>query len=131
MSNYNTKQRAILINFMENNTDCLLSAAQITQGLKNSNISKSAVYRNLALLEQDGKIKRHSKNGTREVYYQYTDTKICKGCLHLQCKKCGKTFHMNTKQADSIVKNVAKTDEFQIDRTQTVFYGVCKSCKEN
>lgn len=131
MSNYNTKQRALLISFMESNTDCLLSAGQIVEGLKNYNISKSAVYRNLALLEQAGKIKRHAKKGTREVYYQYTDNILCKHCLHLQCKKCGKTYHMNLQQADNIVKNVAKSDNFQIDRAQTVFYGVCKRCTEN
>ena len=46
------------------------------------------------LLETEEKVRRSSKSGTREVYYQYLDAESCKGALHMSCIKCGKTFHM-------------------------------------
>ena len=93
-------------------------------------ISLSAVYRNLSALESEGKVRRVSKSGSREVYYQYTDCMSCKDCLHLSCEKCGKTYHMNIPGMEMLIENLASSDEFAIDRKNTVLYGVCKSCQK-
>lgn len=83
MPKYMTKQRKALLSFLSAHADEELSARQIAQTLSGEGISISAVYRNLSALEQEGKIRRVSKNGSREVFYQYTDCTACKNCLHL------------------------------------------------
>lgn len=129
MSKYITKQRKALISFLSNHTDEQLSANQIADGLKNDNISLSAVYRNLIELEAEGKVRRCANNKLREVLYQYIDADCCKNCLHLSCKMCGKTYHMDNRGANQLIKNVALSEMFEIDKSDTVLYGICKLCK--
>lgn len=129
MPKYMTKQRKALLSFLSEHTDEELSARQIAQMLNDDSISVSAVYRNLSALEQEGKIRRIAKSGSREVFYQYTDSSFCKDCLHLSCEKCGKTYHMNMPDADRLVAALAQNDDFAIDKSATVLYGVCRECK--
>ena len=94
MSGYNTKQRRALLAFLGEHPDELLTARQMADALAEKQISLSAVYRNLAQLEAEEKVRRSAKSGSHEAFYQYLDAKGCKGALHMSCVKCGKTFHM-------------------------------------
>ena len=89
MSSYSTQQRRALLAYLSRHPDELLSARQIADALADEKISLSAVYRNLAQLETEEKVRRSSKSGTRGVYYQYLDAESCKGALHMRCVKCG------------------------------------------
>ena len=131
MPKYMTKQRKTLLDFLERHADEELSAKKIEAELADSGVSISAVYRNLSELEKEGKVRRISKSGSREVFYLYTDAHACRESLHLSCKKCGKTYHMNSQCADMLINNLAQNDEFTIDKSDTVLYGVCKDCKKN
>ncbi|MEE1172681.1 MAG: Fur family transcriptional regulator [Ruminococcus sp.] len=130
MPKYMTKQRRVFLDFLSKHSDEQLSVKQIAQALEDENISLSAVYRNLSALEEDGKIRRVSKSGSREVYYQYIGDEHCRDCLHLSCEKCGKTFHMGVSGADMLIKNVALAEEFAVDKSNTVLYGICKACQK-
>lgn len=129
---YNTKQRKILLDFLSKNADKQMSADQIYETLTGSglleNISKSAVYRNLAALEKDDKIHRLIREGTRKVLYQYTGAVKCKNELHLACKKCGKTMHMDHEAAEKLAEELAGIQNFIIDKSETVVYGTCEAC---
>lgn len=125
-----TKQRKALLNYLSMHADERLSAKQLEDALKIEGISISAVYRNLSELEREGKVRRVNNSGSREVFYQYTDGAHCKDCLHLSCEKCGKTYHMNSAVARTLIENLAQSDEFTIDKANTVLYGVCGDCRE-
>ena len=125
-----TKQRKALLNYLSMHADERLSAKQLEDALKSEGISISAVYRNLSELEREGKVRRVNNSGSREVFYQYTDGAHCKDCLHLSCEKCGKTYHMNSAVARTLIENLAQSDEFTIDKANTVLYGVCGDCRE-
>ena len=125
---YNTEQRNLLLTFLKENPDKKFSAKEIEQALKDKNISRSAVYRNLADLEAEGKIKRYSKTGSRETFFQYYDLQCCKTHIHLSCIKCGKIFHMENNIADLLINNVEEQEGFEIDKGETTLYGVCKNC---
>ena len=129
MPKYMTKQRKTLLSYLSGHADEKLSARQIEADLKQEGISISAVYRNLSELEKEGKVRRVNQSGSREVFYQYTDSAHCKECLHLSCEKCGKTYHMNTESAAMLIQNLASSDEFTIDKAHTVLYGVCEDCR--
>lgn len=130
MPKYMTKQRKALLNYLSMHADERLSAKQLEDALKIEGISISAVYRNLSELEKEGKVRRVNNSGSREVFYQYTDGAHCKDCLHLSCEKCGKTYHMNSAVAQTLIENLAQSDEFTIDKANTVLYGVCGDCRE-
>lgn len=126
-----TKQRKALLEYLSLHADEKLTARQIAADVSAEGISTSAVYRNLSELESEGKVRRVNQSGSREVFYQYTDGEHCKDCLHLSCEKCGKTYHMNMQGAQMLVQNLAQSDEFTIDKANTVLYGVCKECRNN
>ncbi len=129
MPKYMTKQRKLLTEYLSGRTDESISANQIAEALSDK-ISKSAVYRNLADMEAEGKLRRVANKGGREVIYQYVDENVCRDCLHLSCKKCGKTYHMRAPLAQSLVENIQKNESFELDKGKTVLYGICKDCKE-
>ena len=126
---YMTKQRKTLLVYLSQHADEKLSARQIETALSGEGISISAVYRNLSELEKEGRIRRVNQNGSREVFYQYSDSEHCKERLHLSCEKCGKTFHMNMDSTRLLERDLALHDEFVIDKTSTVLYGVCGECR--
>lgn len=128
MPKYMTKQRKLLTDFLMQHIDENLSAGQIAEALSDT-ISKSAVYRNLADMEKEGKLHRVMGGGSREVIYRYSGSHVCSESLHLSCKKCGKTVHMQQQLADALVQSVAMNDDFSIDKGETVIYGVCSACK--
>ncbi|MBQ9392660.1 MAG: transcriptional repressor [Oscillospiraceae bacterium] len=130
MPKYVTRQRRSLLGYLACHADESLSAQQIADELSESGVSVSSVYRNLQELETEGKVRRVTRPGSRETYYQYAAAEGCRACLHLSCKKCGKTFHMGMLTADALVNRVAQEERFQIDREDTVIYGVCGNCRQ-
>ena len=129
MSSYSTRQRKALLAYLSRHPDELLSARQIADALTDKKISLSAVYRNLAQLEAEEKVRRSAKSGSHEAFYQYLDAKGCKGALHMSCIKCGKTFHMADGNAALLAKHLAQSEQFMLDTTDTILYGTCSNCK--
>ena len=130
MSSYSTQQRKALLAYLSRHPDELLSARQIADALADEKISLSAVYRNLAQLEAEEKVRRSAKSGSHEAFYQYLDAKGCKGALHMSCVKCGKTFHMADSNAALFAKHLAQSEQFTLDAADTVLYGTCADCRE-
>lgn len=130
MPKYNTRQRQTLLSFLGENPDRHFSAGQIAEALQEKNISRSAVYRNLSDLEDEGKVRRLSKSNSRELYFQYVAADSCKGQLHLSCKQCGKTYHMDLGAAERLVKAVSSEAGFSVDKSETVLVGICENCRK-
>ena len=128
MPKYQTKQRKTLLEYLARHADETLSGKQIADALQDDNISLSAVYRNLAELEEEGKVHRISKEGSRKVYFRYEDAD-CKSHLHLSCRKCGKTYHLDAAETDCLISSVAQSSRFAVDTSDTVLYGVCADCQ--
>lgn len=127
---YTTKQRKALLQYLEQHPDERLTAHEIAAALQKENISLSAVYRNLAQLEAEEKVHRNVKNGARESCYQYVAAKSCQGALHMSCVKCGKTFHMENRNAALFAKHLQQQENFDLDIADTVLYGTCADCKK-
>ncbi|MBQ2581742.1 MAG: transcriptional repressor, partial [Ruminococcus sp.] len=68
MSVYTTKQRTLLLELLRSHADETLSAEEIAKMLGSEGVSISAIYRNLAALESEGKLQRVTKGGSRRVY---------------------------------------------------------------
>ncbi len=130
MAKYLTRQRKRLIESLSAHTDEQLTARQIADTLAADRVSLSAVYRNLSALEEEGLIKRSVREGSREVFYQYIAAAECKDSLHLSCRVCGKSIHLDDKDAARLVHRTLKNTGFQINKSETVLYGVCADCRK-
>mgnify|MGYP002627309109 CR=1 FL=1 len=82
-------------------------------------ISKSAVYRNLSDLEQEGQVRRSARGGEREIRYQFMAAERCRGCLHLCCTQCGRTFHMDSAGA-AVAELLKRCGEIKSDMNVNV-----------
>jgi len=127
---YKTEQRRLIKGFFFEHPHEMFSAEEIALVLKSNGISLSAVYRNLAKLEEEGLILRCSKAGSRKSYYQYTKAEECKEHIHITCKKCGKTVHMEHEDTKAIMEKAQKYKNFALDSMETVFYGTCDNCQK-
>ena len=130
MAKYVTKQRRQLLDYLSRHTDEQMTARQIADALTQENISLSAVYRNLSDLEADGLLKRSVREGTRDVFYQYIAAEECKDSLHLSCRVCGKSIHLGEKEAEQLLHSTFESTGFQIDKTETILYGICADCRK-
>ncbi|MCI7473181.1 MAG: transcriptional repressor [Clostridiales bacterium] len=128
MKKYDTRQRELLIAFLERHPHQLLSVREIAQILCGKQISLSAVYRNLTQLEADGLIRKAIKTGSREAVYQYVGSSVCRSHLHMSCIRCGKTFHMSEEHTSQLRRVVSELDGFDLDIHNTVLHGICPGC---
>ena len=129
MASYMTKQRRTLLSYLEAGPDRCFTARQIAQELEPAGISLSAVYRNLAQLEGEGRIRRVTREGSRQVCYRYADARDCREHLHLSCSQCGRTYHMDLPATAHLIHSVEQDADFQVDSASTVLYGVCADCR--
>ncbi|WP_249028655.1 Fur family transcriptional regulator [Tannockella kyphosi] len=129
MSKYVTKQRKLLLNFLSMHIDEELSAKYVAEQLKEEGVSQSAVYRNLADLENEKLIVQSHKEGSREFFFRYVYDDECKQSIHMKCQVCGQMNHLPRQEADFLAYNLMNYHNFEIDTLNTVIYGVCQSCK--
>ncbi len=130
LAKYMTKQHKLLLAYLSAHADETLPTGRIVEALAGEEISASAIYRNLAALEQEGKVKRSAKPGSQELSYRYTGTESCQRHLHLSCLRCGKTVHMEESESDALAQRLAQSEGFRLDRTDTVLYGICADCQK-
>ena len=127
---YVTVQRKALFEVLEQHRDESLGADQIVS-LMGESVSRSAIYRNLSSLEKQGLIKKTFVCGSNKVLYRYTGSKECRDHLHLECSKCGKTYHLKTPATNALIDGVMLDANFRIDTKDTVLYGVCEKRRDN
>lgn len=130
MSKYVTRQRKALLTWLRARPDELFTAQEIAEAMRAEAISLSAVYRNLSDLEQEGQVRRSARGGEREIRYQFMAAERCRGCLHLCCTQCGRTFHMNGAGAAALARAVEQSENFALDCSETILYGLCGTCRK-
>ncbi len=128
MSKYETSQRQVMFEFFEEHPHEAFSARQLATVLKPNGISQSAVYRNLATLEQEGIVVRTLRAGSREALFRYTNSSHCANLLHLICTACGEVSHPSHSPTQTFLVDLFEGDGFVLDKAKTVLYGLCRQC---
>ena len=129
MRTYHTEQRKSILDYLESKQDTCVTAAEIATALSPV-VSKSAVYRNLADLEREGKVVRVTMSGDRAAGYRYAASHACAGKIHISCVRCGKTEHLSATTAFRLERALAAEDGFSLNKGECMLYGVCRSCNE-
>ena len=65
-----------------------------------------------------------------DVFYQYIASDKCKDNLHLSCRICGKSLHLGEQEANQLIQRTLESTGFQIDKNETVLYGICATCRK-
>ena len=128
MKTYRTEQRRKILDYLESKRDASVTATEIAESLS-PDVSKSAVYRNLADLEREGKVVRVSLAGDRSVGYRYAGSHACAGKIHISCVRCGKTEHVSS-GATSVFEKALAQDGYSLNKGECLLFGVCKSCRQ-
>lgn len=132
LTNYNTRQRELILEYLRINKDGHVTANQIIQYLKENNtpVGKSTVYRYLDLLLEKDMIRKYTlENGKRACYQYIDDVERCKHHFHLKCVKCGELFHVTCEVLDNVKNHILTDHGFLIDSSRTVYYGICRECQ--
>ncbi len=128
---YKTTQRTQLHNFLKEHPHSYFTVKQLAEKLSGNgaDISISAIYRNLSDLTETGSIKKTVKKNSREAYYRYIDSDVCRNEIHISCSMCGKIVHMNSTLSNFIQEQLMLQNEFELDKSKTVISGICEECR--
>ncbi len=132
MSEYNTEQKKILIEYMKANSHKGLTIEEISEGLscgEGGALGRSTLYRLMHRMTEDGSVRRFVGSDGRKATYQLVECERCDGHLHMKCTDCGGLFHMDEKVSDELLRVVNENNDFLVSESETVLYGRCSNCK--
>ena len=89
-------------------------------------ISRATVYRNLRMLEAEGRIMRIDVPGSADCFEART-----REHYHIRCASCGKLFDAKLKYMPRLIELERAADsEFEICACNLLFVGYCPDCRE-
>ncbi len=128
----NTKQRQVILDCLKSLGDRHVTADELTELVHEAapNIGRATVYRYLNQLHEEGTAKKYALPDGAGFCWQYVDEHSeCHSHYHLKCNSCGKVTHLESELLRSLSDSLKKTDGFEIDEGDTVFYGKCAKCQ--
>lgn len=121
---YQTQQRMTLLDFFESGAGSEFTIEEIIDGLGDSAPGKSTVYRLVKKLEEEGILRRITREGTNKAVYQLAGSECCAEHLHIKCVDCGLLVHLDHEAQDEL----SRTTGFVIDDSRSMLYGKCARC---
>ena len=123
-ASYNTKQRSAVLCFFEENAGEQFTIDELMERLEEAAPGKSTVYRLVKKLEEEGAVRRFTREGTSKSVYQLAGASCCSEHLHIKCVDCGLLIHLDHEAQDELVKSTG----FVIDDSLSMLYGKCAAC---
>ncbi len=131
-TNYNTKARRYILEYLSSKSDITVSAKDILHYLneKGENISLTTVYRYLSRLTDEKRVIKFSEDGSNKSVYQFSGgDNTCLEHLHIQCKKCGKLIHLECEFLNEIEEHIMEEHGFSLEYSGSILYGICDKCR--
>jgi Fur family ferric uptake transcriptional regulator len=130
-SEYNTKQRQAIFDFLKENTSHV-TVADVTEHMKKQGISigVATVYRTLDKFVKEGLVNKFVIDEHSGACYQIANGKDCTDHFHLKCLKCGKLIHLSCEFLESMEKHIFNDHAFIVSSGKTVIYGICAECSK-
>lgn len=119
----NSKQRdAVFQNLSERYDHPTAEEVYLAVKKTNPTISLATVYRNLRLLESEGKIiKISTPDGDRFDGHTHSH-------CHLTCKRCKRVVDLEVKECVS-PESLLKEPDAAVTGYELMFFGICRNCK--
>jgi len=131
MKNYNTRQRAAILDYIVSLDGAHVTAAQIVSHFagEGAPIGRTTIYRHLDKLTESGALRRYTTDGISGACYQLADGRQdCHTHLHLKCEDCGELLHLECDVLGELQRHVLDAHAFSVNAGKTVLYGKCESC---
>lgn len=101
------------------------TAQEVYEGISGTPVSLSTVYRNLAILEQEGEIASVECPSSSFRYDRRRDPHY-----HLYCRSCGKVFDLPLPYAPGLDADAEQQSGCRVFGHRIVFEGLCKDCED-
>lgn len=88
-------------------------------------VSRQAVYNVLAVLAENGLIRRIQPAGSPALY----EDRVGDNHHHLICRSCGKTVDVDCAVGERPCLTASETSGFEIDEAEVVYWGTCPDCQ--
>jgi len=120
----NSKQKEAILRVLKE-TNSHPTAVQVYERVRIqiSNISLGTVYRNLRLLQQEGKISELDLASTLSRF----DGDVRNHC-HFRCERCGRIFDVDEPVDKESDERLAQKTGFKVSYHRLEFRGLCKDC---
>lgn len=131
-SGYATASRRRILEFLKNNSNRTVTAADIDTYLRenDSEVNITTIYRYLDKLAQDGTVMKYVTEKGGKAAYQYVELgHRCEEHLHLKCVKCGSIIHLECAFMNEISEHIRKDHGFALQCKNSILYGTCKNCR--
>lgn len=121
-----SRQREAILTYLQNSqehptAECIYEAVRQIY----PKISLGTVYRNLAILESLGQVRRLSFDTQAEHYDGHTHPHY-----HMYCKNCGAIIDLELGELSFLDQLAASCCEGRIEEHSIYFYGLCSKCKD-
>lgn len=134
MKNYNTKGRDIIMAYLKDHSDSNFSANDVYRFLEenNSKMNISTVYRNLDKFVDMGMLMKLKNPEDDFCRYQYKHPDgNCDDHIHMQCRSCGKVFHLECGFMTELSKHLFAHHGFTIESMGSMLKGLCRECNSS
>lgn len=133
MSEYNTEQKKLLLDFLRKNSDSSYTIEEIVGAIKLSAgdlaPGRSTVYRLMTRLVEERQVQRFAKERGRSFVYRIIADEHCRNHLHLKCLSCGKILHLDRATSDALLEQVKLVNDFSVSEEATLLFGNCAKCR--
>ena len=127
---YQTKQRNVILAYLQSNTARHLTVDDITDALKQNGLAvgKPTVYRYMDKLVGEGSVRKYFISNSQRICYEYIDkAETWRMHYHLKCTECGTLLHVDCGLMDQVAAHMDTDHGFLVDNTRTVLYGLCST----
>ena len=122
-----TNQRIEILDFLKK-FDGHPTVDDVYEGVRKklTRISKATVYKNLRFLAEKGLVKEVNIKGVSRFEANLIPHH------HIICIGCGKiSDYESEKLTEYSLKIAGEIEDFEVETTDTNFYGICKNCTED
>ena len=136
-SQYKTKQRADLIDFMMSKMGEHVTVNDVCSHFeeKGKTIGVTTVYRQLDKMVAEGIVNKYTLESGNSACYEYVGdghgSEEVHKCYHCKCDKCGKLIHLHCGEIEEMMNHIRAKYGFVINPRRTVFYGLCEDCQND
>jgi len=128
---YNTNQRKLILDFLEENSGRHVTADDVLYALKGRGcpVGKATIYRFFDQLAKEGRLLKYLAGDGASACYEYHAGHASNGGhYHLKCDTCGGLAHLACASVAKLYEHIQSEHGFRVDTLQTVFHGTCAAC---
>lgn len=125
-SNYNTKQKDLVINEIKKHKDFAIN--DIYDSLKGK-VGLTTIYRQIDKMIKEGTVNKFVGKDNI-TYYQYLEECDKENHFYLKCEVCGDVEHVDCDCINELSEHILGNHNFKLDKNNLIINGVCDKCSK-